>query len=220
VSRAEAGGAAEEDPMTGGDVFITDPCALSTEHCRRKWGWIVALGVLFILGGLFSLWFVFAATFVTTLYIGAAMVVAGGWEAITAFHIRPRGRAVLLGVIGAVTVFAGIVTFMYPWAAAISLTGILGVLLIASGIFKLVLAWQLRDLGRWQYVAVSGGLRLLLGALIFLQWPYSGLYVLGLFLGVTLLFEGFAWVAIGLHARTARQAPEDRLGGAAPLPGE
>ncbi|MGE5370015.1 MAG: hypothetical protein ACM3PD_10520 [Chloroflexota bacterium] len=61
----------------------------------------------------------------------------------------------------------------------------------------------MRDLGRWELIAVAGTLSVVLGALILAEWPISGLYVLGIFLGVNLLFEGVAWVAMGLAARPA-----------------
>lgn len=187
------------------ETFDTRPSGVAIAHFRRKWGWIVALGALFILGGAVALFNALAATLVAIVYIAAAMVVAGGWEIITAFQIRPWGRALLWGVIGALTLFAGVAAARFPFLAAVSFTAMIGALLIVGGALKLMLAWHLRDLGRWELIAVAGGLSLLLGVLILAEWPQSGLYVLGLFLGVNLLFEGIAWVAMGLAAR-----PSDR----------
>ncbi|KAF2992595.1 HdeD family acid-resistance protein [Methylocystis sp. MJC1] len=191
--------------MTSANTFPTRSTEFHTAHCRAKWGWIVALGALFIVGGIFALFNVFAATIVTVIYIAAAMVIAGAWEIVTAFHIKPWGRAVLWGVVGAITVFAGLATARYPLVAAMSLTALVGALLIAGGIMKLVLAYQLRDLSRWQLIALSGALSFLLGILILAEWPASGLYILGIFLGVNLLFEGVGWVAMGLAAKPAER---------------
>jgi len=58
-------------------------------------------------------------------------------------------------------------------------------------------------LSRWELIAIAGALSLILGLLILAEWPVSGLYVLGLFLGVNLLFEGVSWVAMGLAAKPA-----------------
>jgi uncharacterized membrane protein HdeD (DUF308 family) len=191
--------------MTSSEAFPTHPTQFHTAHCRAKWGWIVALGALFVVGGVVALFNVFAATFVAVIYIAAAMVVAGGWEIITAFQIRPWGRAVLWGVVGALTLFAGVAAARFPIFAAMSLTALVGGLLIVGGIVKLVLAYQLRDLSRWELIALAGALSLLLGVLILAEWPVSGFYVLGLFLGVNLLFEGVGWVAMGLAARPAER---------------
>jgi uncharacterized membrane protein HdeD (DUF308 family) len=183
------------------ETFPAQPPGVAVAHFRRKWASIVALGVLFLIGGLFALAHVFVATVVAIIYIGAAMVVAGGWEVVTAFQIRPWGRALLLAVVGVATIVAGVATARFPILAAVSFTALIGALLIAGGLLKLALAWQLRDLGRSELVAVAGALGLLLGLLILAEWPQSGLYVLGLFLGVNLLFEGIAWIAMGLAAR-------------------
>lgn len=189
--------------MARSDAFTTRPPALATAHFNRKWGWIVALGALFILGGVVALFNVFAATVVAIAYIAAAMAVAGGWQIITAFQIRPWGRAALLGVMGALTLLAGVATARFPLLAAASVTALIGALLIACGLAKLALAYHLRHLARYELIAGAGGLSLLLGVLILAEWPTSGLYVLGLFLGVNLLIEGIGWVAMGLAAKPA-----------------
>lgn len=189
--------------MSGGDIFTTYPAGVQSAQFRRKWGWIVALGALFIIGGLFAVFNVLAATLVAIVYIAAAMVVAGIWEIVTAFQIRPWGRALLWGAVGALTVFAGFATARFPLLAAVSFTALIGALLMTGGALKLVLAYHLRDLGRWELIALAGALSFLLGLLILAEWPQSGLYVLGLFLGVNLLFEGIGWVAMGLAARPA-----------------
>jgi uncharacterized membrane protein HdeD (DUF308 family) len=163
--------------MTSSDAFTTHPPELATEHFRRKWGWVVALGALFIIGGVFAIFNTVAATVVAIVYIAPAMIVAGAWVVVTAFQIRPWGRAALLGAIGALP--------------------------LACGAAKLALAYQLRHLARWEMIAIAGALSLLLGVLILVEWPASGLYVLGLFLGVNLLFEGISWVAMGLSAKPA-----------------
>lgn len=189
--------------MSSSEAFPTHLSGVHTAHCRGKWGWIVALGVLFMLGGVFALFNTLAATFVAIVYIAAAMVVAGAWEVVTAFQIRPWGRALLWGAVGAFTIFAGIAAARFPFLAAVSLTALIGALLVTGGALKFVLAYQLRDLSRWELIALAGGLSFLLGLLILAEWPASGLYVLGLFLGVNLLFEGVGWVAMGLAAKPA-----------------
>ena len=63
--------------MSRAEIFETSPYDEHAAHFRRKWGWIVALGALFIIGGLFALFNALAATLVAIIYIAAAMVVAG-----------------------------------------------------------------------------------------------------------------------------------------------
>lgn len=169
----------------------------SREQLKSKWGWIVALGLVFLLAGVVALYNVTTATLVTVLWIGAAMIVAGGMEIVTAFQVRDWSRAIFLGVLGAVTVLAGVVTFQNPALAAISLTTLIAVALIAAGVLKFIIAWHIRDLGPWALVALSGAVSLLLGVLLLAEWPISGMYALGLFMAVTLVMEGAAWLVTG-----------------------
>lgn len=180
---------------------LTYDTPLHAQHIRRKWGWIVALGVLMLIGGVFALYDVSTATLVTVFYVGAAMLIAGAMEIITAFQIRPWTRALLWGAIGAITVGAGFLIFRDPLLAAVSLTAIIGIALVVAGLFKLILAYHIRDVGPWGLVAFAGLISIVLGGMIVAQWPYSGLYVLGLFLAVNLIFEGVGWITVGLSAK-------------------
>jgi uncharacterized membrane protein HdeD (DUF308 family) len=42
----------------------------------------------------------------------------------------------------------------------------------------------------------------LLGILVLAQWPVSGLWVIGLFVGIELVFYGVAWIALALDLRS------------------
>ena len=82
-----------------------------------------------------------------------------------------------------------------------ALTLLLGMLLIVAGVFRIVLAMQMRSGSSWGWVALSGVITLLLGAIIVLHWPVSSLYTLGIFLGVDLVIAGVSWLTAGLAFR-------------------
>ena len=66
---------------------------------------------------------------------------------------------------------------------------------------RIILAFSLREGTTWIGIAASGVITLLLGAVILAHWPVSTLYILGLFLGVDLVFAGVAWIGLGLGLR-------------------
>lgn len=176
------------------------------EALRGKWGWIVALGVLFVFAGLVALGSVVTATAVSVLFVGAMMIVAGIGEIIHAFAIRTWGRFALWLLLGALYVVAGISVYVNPLLAASFLTLILGASLVASGILRIVIAFQMRSGTPWGWVVLSGVITLLLGGIILMHWPASSLFVLGVLLGVDLLFIGFGWIFVGLALRARRHA--------------
>ena len=93
-----------------------------------------------------------------------------------------------------------------PWAGALALTIVLAVFLIVEGIFKIMMAMRVRDHSGWGWLLASGVLSVILGVLIWAEWPASGLWVIGLLVGIQLLFTGWSLVMLALAARAHRQA--------------
>jgi uncharacterized membrane protein HdeD (DUF308 family) len=168
---------------------------------RAKSGWIIALGVVYVLAGLIALSSVVFATVVTVFVVGVMMLIAGVAEVINAFQIKTWGKFLLWLLLGALYIVAGFVTFENPLLAAALLTLVLGFALIASGIMRIILAFNMKQESPWVWVALSGVITLLLGLIIVGHWPVSGLYILGLFLGIDLVIAGASWIGIGLGLR-------------------
>ena len=165
---------------------------------RAKSGWIVALGVVYVIAGFIALGSVVFATVVSVFVVGVMMLIAGVAEVINAFQIKTWGKFLLWLLLGALYIVAGFVTFENPLLAAAVLTLLLGFALVASGVMRIVLAFSMKEEMPWIWVAVSGLITLLLGLVILAHWPVSGLYILGIFLGVDLIMAGVGWIGIGL----------------------
>lgn len=167
-------------------------------HLRAKWGWIVALGVIYLIAGVLAFGSVLFATVVSVLFVGAMMIVAGAAEIINAFQFKSWGKFLFWLLLGALYVVAGFITFENPLLAAATLTLFLGVALVVSGIVRIFLAFGMNSASPWGFVAISGAITLLLGAMILAHWPVSSLYVLGIFLSVDLICAGVSWITMGM----------------------
>jgi uncharacterized membrane protein HdeD (DUF308 family) len=168
------------------------------EPLRAKSGWIIALGVIYVIVGLIAFGSVVIATAASVLVVGIMMVIAGVAEVISAFQIKTWGRFLLWLVLGALYILAGLVTFENPLLAALILTFMLGGALAISGIMRIILAFSMKEGTPWIWVVLSGVVTLLLGLVILTRWPVSSLYVLGLFLAIDLVIAGAGWIGIGL----------------------
>ena len=182
------------DPQTGSD----------TAPLRAKSGWIIALGVVYLIAGFIALGSVAMATVASVLIVGVMMIVAGVAEVFSAFQIKSWGKFLLWALLGVLYIVAGFVTFQNPLLAAVLLTLILGASLVVSGIMRIVLAFSMKRETPWIWVALSGVITLLLGLLILARWPVSSLYILGLFLGIDLIIAGAGWIGLGFGLRRAR----------------
>ena len=165
---------------------------------RPKWGWIVAFGVFSLIAGVIALASTVIATASAVLIVGFMMLFAGAAEIIAAVQAKDWGHRLVWLLLGALYVFAGFVCLQNPFAAATILTLMLGIALIVGGLLRIFLATRMKQGTPWGWVVFSGILSFLLGLMIVAQWPTSSFFVLGIFLGVDLIFIGSGWIAIGL----------------------
>ena len=173
---------------------------------RKKWGWLLALGILLIVLGSIGLWMSFAMTLATVMLFGALLAVGGVFQLVNAFPLR-GSKSVLWHVLIALLYFAaGIVIFTDPVFASLWLTMMLAWILIAVGILRILMAIQLRPASGWVWPLVGGLIAMLLGGLILVQWPASGFWVIGLFVSIELMVNGWSCVFVALAARNAPKA--------------
>lgn len=168
---------------------------------RPKWGWIVALGVVYLVAGFIALGSVVMATVASVLVVGAMMIVAGVFEVIGAFQMKSWGRFLIWALLGVLYIVAGFLAFENPLLAAVLLTLFLGASLVASGVVRLFLAFSMQRESPWVWVAISAVITLLLGLLILARWPVNSVYILGIFLGIDLIMAGAGWVGLGFSLR-------------------
>ena len=173
------------------------------ETLRAKWGWIVALGVIYSVAGLIALGSVLTATVASVFIVGIMMLIAGVAEVINAFQVKTWGKFLFWVLLGVLYIVAGFVTFENPLLAAALLTLLLACALIVSGIMRIILGFSMKRGMPWIWVVLSGVVTLLLGLIILNHWPVSSLYILGLLLGIDLVCAGASWIGMGLSLRKA-----------------
>lgn len=169
------------------------------------WGWIVALGVLSLLGGIAALVQPFLASLAVEAMAAAAFGILGAatlWMALTGQPDGARNR-LFNGLLGALMLVFAVSLVLQPLAGLVSLTILVAAFLVAEGVMRLVVAWRMRDRSGWGWLAAGGAVSILLGALIFLVLPAAALGILGLFLAVDLIAGGVALIAMGLALRSA-----------------
>jgi len=174
------------------------------ERLRGKWGAIVAFGSLLMLMGMASLIFAFASTLAIVALNGVFFLVAGAAEIGVGMHSHGWGRFFLWVIGGLLYIAAGVLCILNPFLASTILTLVLGAGLIAAGVVRAVLAWELPSSPRRSMIFFAALITFGLGLIIVIHWPLSSVYVLGTLLGVDLLFHGAGWVSFGIGLRTHR----------------
>lgn len=173
---------------------------------EQNWGWLLAFGILSILLGSAGLGMTFLLTQLSLVFFGALLIVGGVFQLFDAIKCRGwKGIAWHL-LIALLYIGAGLITVLRPALAGLSLTLIVAWMLIAVGIVRAYMAFQIKPAAGWYWPLVAGLVSVLLGGMILAEWPQSGLWIIGLFIAIELIFHGWAYVFIALAARGAAKA--------------
>ncbi len=156
----------------------------------------VLLGVVLILGGIFVLGDIALATLVSTLLIGFVAIAVGAFEVIHAFWTKGWGGFVWQILLGALYIIFGWTVVRQPVSGALILTLVLGLVWLASGFVRMFIAFRHWSQAGW-LMLISGAFGVLAGLIILTGWPVTGIWVLGLLLGIDLLSHGVAWLLYG-----------------------
>lgn len=167
---------------------------------RKHWCWFLTLGIAMVVFGTIAIGSAVIATVAATVLFGFLLLAGGISTIISSFYAgRWSGMLVHL-LIGVLYTVVGLMIVNRPASSAIELTLIIAFFLIFGGIFRVVYALSERFTG-WGWVLLNGGVSLLLGLLVYKQWPASGLWIIGLFVGIELIFNGWAWIMLSLGLR-------------------
>lgn len=167
--------------------------------------WVrILLGIVLIVAGLFVLGDIAVATLISAIFIGIMAMVAGGFEIAHAFWTKGWGGFIWQLLLGALYVAFGIVLISQPVAGALIITYVLGLLLLLSGIIRIIHSFSHWKEAGW-IMLISGAFGILAGLIILTGFPMTGLWVLGLLLGIDLISHGAAWLTYAWlpTARTA-----------------
>jgi len=186
-----------------------------------KWGWLLALGILMITLGVFGLGAAYWLTAAAVFWLGVMAIVGGIAHILDAFHHGKWKGLFWHVIIAAVYIIAGILLITTPVSAAFWLTLFLALSLAATGLMRIVMAFQIRGQGGiWLAVLLSGAVSIALGVMVYgmvmppepealattegqLAWIGSWGWVIGLFVAIEFIMEGAALVSIALAARQA-----------------
>jgi uncharacterized membrane protein HdeD (DUF308 family) len=172
-------------------------------NLRKNWGWLLAFGILAILLGILGLGMTFGLTLASIELFGILLIVGGAFQLFNAFKCKGWKSTVWHLLIALLYIAAGVIMVIDPVLASVTLTLVIAWILIAVGIMRSIMAFQMRKASGWYWPLISGVVSIALGVMIIVQWPISGLWVIGLFVAIELILHGWSYVFVALAARKA-----------------
>ncbi len=168
---------------------------------RRRWVWLLALGIVLVVVGTIAIGMPLVTTLATALTIGVLLLLGGGVQLVGAFWTRDWSGFFLMLLMGVLYIVLGLLFVRQPIQAAEALTLLLACTLMVSGVFRIV-GSLVHRFHQWGWIFFGGVLNLALGIMIWLQWPISGFWAIGLFVGIDMLFSGWTWIMLALRLRS------------------
>jgi uncharacterized membrane protein HdeD (DUF308 family) len=178
------------------------PLVLNTgiDEVRKHSTWFLVLGIALIVIGMIAIGSAVEATIISVMFLGWLLIIGGGFEVIHGFSRRPWS-GFFINLLGGVLYFvAGLVMVTNPARAAVTLTLLIAIILIIAGLFRLFVAFS-TPLHHRGWLILNGAISVLLGAMIWDAWPVSGLWVIGLFIGIDMVFDGWTEIMLAMSVR-------------------
>jgi len=182
------------------EITGVNPQLPDLQEIAQHWKWFLGLGLVSIILGTFALGSSVLVTWASVVLLGWILLLMGGLEVGHSFWQRQWGGFFLHLVNGILSIVVGFLMVVNPGASALVLTLLMAMFFMVGGIFRIVTALMMR-FPSWGWRLVNGIVTLVLGILIWNRWPVSGLWVIGLFVGIDLIFGGWSAVMLALAAR-------------------
>lgn len=171
------------------------------KRIKHNTGIVIAIGVVLLIVGILALVAPFVAGLSVAFVVGILLLIGGIAQLLFAFKAGSFGKGLLAFILGALTMMAGVIMISRPDVGLATLTLFLAAYFIAEGVFEALWAFQLKPVQGWGWSLFSGIVSLLLGIMIWRQFPLSGAWAVGVLVGIKLIFSGWTLITIGGAAR-------------------
>jgi uncharacterized membrane protein HdeD (DUF308 family) len=172
---------------------------------RKQWWCFLLLGVALIVLGSLCIIDPLIPTLASVLFLGFLLMAAGITQIVSSFWAGKWSGMLIHILIGVLYVVVGYMMIDAPVINMVLITKFIAIFLVISGAFRIISALVVRY-PDWGWSLLNGGITLLLGIIINRQLPEAALWVIGLFIGIEMLFNGWAWVMLALDLRAVARS--------------
>lgn len=171
--------------------FYTEP---------RSRAWSIFLGILLLIAGVLSIAVPPVAGIAASLFFGWLVLCAGILHLIYAWSGHGRaGHVFWQTLVGVAYVVAGLYMLFFPVRSMVALALVLAFYIAVVGVLDIIEFISLRGLRGAGWFLVDGIVSLILAGLIFVHWPTNSFFIVGVLVGVSLIFSGIARLSLPLH---------------------
>ncbi len=168
---------------------------------KKTSGWSMVWGVLMFICGLVAIALPRVSSVEIVIILSWVLLIVGVWHLIFAFQAHGAGSIIWQILLAVLYGAAGIYMSLHPLLSVVSLTLVLAIFLTLEGVLEMILYFALRGVRHASWILVDGIVTLILGILIWKQWPSSSTWVIGTLVGISLIFSGISRFLLAMAAR-------------------
>jgi uncharacterized membrane protein HdeD (DUF308 family) len=182
------------------EIAGTERLEREFRHLKSDWCWLFMYGILLTVCGTVGMIMPALMTLGTMLVLGIALMVSGVATIILSFWAGKWSGLLVHLLVGILYLMAGFVIFDTPVASTLAATMLIAAFFIVVGAYRMLAAMIVR-FPQWGWALLNGVVTFILGMIIYRHFPSSAVWVLGILVGVELLFNGWTWIMLALAVR-------------------
>ncbi len=166
-------------------------------------------GIVLVVLGVLAIAVPAVAGEMVVMVLGIMLLLAGVIQIVSGLRSEGWTRKLPPLILGVITSFCGLGLLGQPWIGMVSITLLLAIFFVVEGIWKIVTAFSYRPASGWLAFFASGIVTLVLGGLIWIQWPSSALWVIGLLVGINMLITGISMLVVATTVRRLKNLVDE-----------
>lgn len=177
--------------------------AIWLEKAKENAGRVILLGVIELIVGVIAIMAPGISGMAVAIMVGVLLMLGGFTRIFGAFKAGSFGSGALAILVGAFAILAGLILVAQPGVGVASIAFILAFYFFVDGVTRIAMGFQMKNAGGWGWMVFGGVLSVILGFLIWNQWPLSGFWAVGTLVGIQFVFTGWSMIAVGSAAKRA-----------------
>jgi uncharacterized membrane protein HdeD (DUF308 family) len=181
------------------------------EEAKENAGLLISLGAVTVIFGAVAVASPLITGVAVVVFVGFLLLASGVTQVVHALKSRQWGTGFWGTVIGLLGVAAGLLMIFRPLVGLVTMTILLAIYFLVDGISEIIAAFKIKPDQGWGWVLFNGIIAMLLGLMIWRQWPVSGKWAIGLLIGIHILMTGWTMIILGTGARRVAGVIEDAV---------
>jgi len=181
------------------------------EEAKKNSGFLIFLGILTVIFGVIAIGSPLITGVAVAVFVGFLLLASGVARIVHALKSKQWGTGFWGTVIGVLGVAAGLLMIFRPLVGLVTMTMLLAIYFLVDGISEIIAAFKIKPDQGWGWVLFNGVIAVLLGLMVWRQWPVSGAWAIGILVGVHILITGWSMIILGSGARRIAGTIEDAV---------